>query len=61
MKHPVDELIQRLYRNSDNELLQEFNAAEREAKVESGPQPDSEGFERLWSKVIKEHEKGGHC
>ena len=59
MKHPVDELIQRLYRNSDNELLQEFNAAEREVEAEGGPQPDQEGFKRLWEKLVGQ-EKGGH-
>ena len=24
-----------------------------------GPQPDPAGFERLWKKLIDEHEKGG--
>lgn len=46
---------------TDDQLLQEFRAAEAEVEAEGGPQPDSEGFERLWSKVIKEHERGGYC
>lgn len=55
-KHFIDDLLQRLYRNSDEDLLQEFKAAEAEA--EGGPQPDPEGLARLWAKFV-EHEKGG--
>ena len=43
---------------TDETLLQEFNVAEREIKAEGGPQPDPEGFSRLWEKLV-EQEKGG--
>lgn len=59
MKHPVDDLLQRLYHNSDDDLLREFKAVEAEMEAEGGPQLDSEGFKRLWKKLIDEHEKGG--
>ncbi len=58
-KHWIDDLLQRLYRNSDDDLLRQFKAAEAESKAEGGPQPDPAGFERLWKKLIDEHEKGG--
>lgn len=58
-KHPVDDLLQRLYRNSDDDLLREFKAAEAEMKAEGGPQPDPAGFEWLWRKLTAEHKKGG--
>lgn len=58
-KHWIDDLLQRLYHNSDDDLLKEIKAAEDEMETEGGPQPDSEGFERLWKKLIDEHEKGG--
>ena len=44
---------------TDETLLQEFNAAEREVEAEGGPQPDQEGFKRLWEKLVGQ-EKGGH-
>ncbi len=53
----IDELLQRLYRNSDEDLLREFKAAEAEVEAEGGAGPDPEGFERLWEKVTEEHEK----
>lgn len=59
MKHPVDDLLQRLYHNSDDDLLREFKAAEAEMEVEGGPVPDTAGFERLWKRLIDEPEKGG--
>lgn len=59
MKHPVDDLLQRLYLNSDDDLLQKFKEAEAEVEAERGPEPDPEGFERLWKKLVKEHEKSG--
>lgn len=59
-KHWIDDLLQRLYHNSDDDLLQEFKVVEQEIKLGDGPQPYSEGFERLWRKLIKEHENGGH-
>lgn len=57
-KHWIDDLLQRLYRNSDDDLLRQFKAAEAESKAEGGPQPDPTGFERLWRKLTAEHEKG---
>ena len=50
-KHWIDDLIQRLYRNSDDDLLREFKAAEAEMEAEGGSLPDPEGFERLWEKL----------
>lgn len=58
-KDEITELLQHLYGFSDEQLLQEFKAAEQEVKSESSPQPDPEGFKRLWAKLIKEHENGG--
>lgn len=58
MKHPMDKLLQHLYGMSDDQLLQEFKAAEAEMEAEGGPQPDPTGFERLWRKLTAEHEKG---
>ena len=59
MKHPVDDLLQRLYHNSDEDLLRGFEAAEAEMEAKGGPVSDPAGFERLWKKLIDEHEKGG--
>ena len=59
-KDEITELLQHLYGFSDEQLLQEFKAAEQEVKSEASPQPDPEGFKRLWAKLIKEHENGGH-
>ncbi|MBS5606953.1 hypothetical protein [Enterocloster lavalensis] len=58
-KDEITELLQHLYGFSDEQLLQEFKAAEQEVKSEASPQPDPEGFKRLWAKLIKEHENGG--
>lgn len=58
-KDEITKLLQNLYGFSDEQLLQEFKAAEAEMEVEGGPQQDPEGFERLWKKLIDEHEKGG--
>jgi len=59
MAHPIDELLQRIYSVSDDDILREFEEAEAEVMAEGGPEPDLEGFERLWEKMVKEHEKGG--
>ena len=59
MKHPIDDLVQRLYRNSDANLLQEFKTVETELEAEGAPQPDPEGFERLWAKLKREHKTSG--
>lgn len=59
MKHPVDDLLQRLYHNSDEDLLREFEAAEAEMEAEGGPQPDPEGFERLWNRIKEEGKYNG--
>lgn len=58
-KDEITELLQHLYGFSDEQLLQEFKAAEQEVKSEASPQPDPEGFKRMWAKLIKEHENGG--
>ena len=50
-KDEITELLQRLYGFSDEQLLQKFKEAEAEVEAEGGPQPDSEGFERLWKKM----------
>ena len=60
MKHPVDELLQHLYGMSDDQLLQEFKAAEMETENEGGTQPDLEGLQRLWEKMKQEYENGGN-
>lgn len=59
MAHPIDELLQRIYGFSDEDILREFAEAEAEVLAEGGPEPDPEGFERLWEKLEKEHGKGG--
>ena len=43
-KDEITELLQHLYGFSDEQLLQEFKAAEQEVKSEASPQPDPEGF-----------------
>lgn len=58
-KDEITKLLQHLYGMSDDQLLQEFKAAEAEMEAEGGPQLDPEGFERLWKKLTVEHEKGG--
>lgn len=50
-KDEITELLQRLYGFSDEQLLQKFKEAEAEVEAEGGPQPDPEGFERLWKKM----------
>lgn len=59
MAHPIDELLQRIYGSSYEDILREFAEAEAEVLAEGGPDPDPEGFERLWNKIIEEHGKGG--
>lgn len=59
-KHWIDDLLQRLYRNSDDDLLRRFKAAEAESKAEGGPVPDPAGFERLWKRMKRECKNGGH-
>ncbi|RHR47250.1 hypothetical protein DWX10_26615 [Clostridium sp. AF18-27] len=59
-KHWIDDLLQRLYHNSDDDLLREFEAAEAEMEAEGGPVPDPAGFERLWEKMKRECKNGGH-
>ena len=46
MKHPIDELLQRIYGVSDEDILREFDEAE--VMGEDGQGADPEGFERLW-------------
>ena len=60
MAHPIDELLQRPYGVSDDDILREFAEAEAEVLAEVGPEPDQKGFERLWEKMVEEHDKGGH-
>lgn len=59
MKHPIDDLLQRLYHNSDDNLLQEFKTVEAELEAEGAHQPDPAGFERLWAKLKREHKTSG--
>ncbi len=59
MKHPVDELLQRLYQNSDEDLLWEFKKAEAEVEAEGGPQPDPEGFEQVCRRIAKGYKQDG--
>jgi|GEM_PF-521212 len=71
MKHPIDELLQRIYGVSDDDILLEFEKAEAEVTAEGektargervtggDPGPDLEGFERFWQKLQEEHGKGG--
>ncbi|MBS6955584.1 MAG: hypothetical protein KH230_20405 [Enterocloster asparagiformis] len=51
MKHWIDELIQRLYQNSDEDLLREFKVVE--AEIGDHCEPDPEGFERLYQRFRK--------
>lgn len=51
-----DMLIKKLNDLSDEQLLKDFEEAMAEVEEEGGPQPDHEGFERLWKKLI---EQGG--
>ncbi len=39
---------------TDRQLMEEFEEAEAEVEAEGGPQPDPEGFERLWRKLTEE-------
>lgn len=59
MKHPINDLLQRLYHNSDDNLLQEFKTVEAELEAEGAHQLDPAGFERLWEKLKREHKTGG--
>ncbi len=43
MKHPIDDLLQRLYRNSDDNLLQEFKTVETELEAEGAPSRTRKG------------------
>lgn len=42
---------------TDRQLMEEFNEAEAEVEAEGGPQPDPEGFKRLWRKLTSFKEK----
>ncbi len=44
---------------TDDQLLQEFRAAEAEVEAEGGPRPDPEGFKRLWERA-KRYKHSGH-
>lgn len=44
---------------TDEMLKRDFDEVVLEIEAEGGPQPDPAGFERLWKKLIDEHEKGG--
>ncbi len=50
----IDELLQRIYGVSDEDILREFEEAEAEVMAEGGPEPDPEGFERLWEKLMRQ-------
>lgn len=50
----IDELLQRIYGVSDEDILREFEEAEAEVMAEGGPEPDPEGFERLWKKLVEQ-------
>ena len=50
-KHPIDELLQRIYGVSDDDILQEFEAVEAEVMAEGETEPSSEEFERLWEEI----------
>ena len=50
----IDELLQRIYGVSDEDILREFEGAEAEVMAEGGPEPDPEGFERLWEKLVEQ-------
>lgn len=58
-KDEITELLQHLYGMSDDQLLKEFKTVETELEAEGGPQPDPEGFERLWAKLKREHKTSG--
>lgn len=53
MKLPIDELLQRIYGVSDEDILREFDEAE--VMGEDGQGADPEGFERLWQKLQREY------
>lgn len=56
--HRVDELVQKIYGFSDDDILREFEAAEAEVISEIGGMDCMEGFERLWNRLLREQEKG---
>ena len=58
-KDEITELLQHLYGMSDDQLLNEFKTVETELEAEGAPQPDPEGFERLWAKLKREHKTSG--
>lgn len=41
---------------TDRQLMEEFEEAEAEVEAEGGPQPDPEGFERLWRKLTEKRD-----
>ncbi len=54
-----DELFKLPKGYTDEQLMEEFEAAEAEVEAEGGPQPDPEGFNRLWRKLMEERKGPG--
>ena len=58
-KHPIDELIRKLYHCSDADLLQEFEQAQ--ADIAAGrcqvPEPAPGDFDRFWAKLVKQEKQ----
>ncbi len=56
--HQIDEIVQKVYGFSDDDILREFEAARAEVESEGGTQDKMAGFERLWQRLAKEQRKG---
>ena len=52
-KHPIDELIRKLYHCSDADLLQEFE----QAQADIVPEPAPGDFDRFWAKLVKQEKQ----
>lgn len=58
-KHPIDELIRKLYHCSDADLLQEFEQAQADIAADrcQVPEPAPGDFARLWAKLVEQEEQ----
>lgn len=57
MKHRIDDILQRVYGLSDEDILREFEAARAEVEAECKGQDNMCGFDRLWRRLAEEQEK----
>lgn len=54
MEYTVDYILQYIYGCTDEQLLKEFEAAEKEVPDEVIGPYDPQSFERLWKKICDE-------